>query len=105
MIDTSKLVHYALELLNEGIPKEDIACACQRSLAEVLSNIAISSAKKYNIDTVGVTGGVFYNEFISNVVKKEIESAGIKFVQHEQTCSGDGSVSMGQCAIVGWLKK
>lgn len=104
IIDTSKLVYYALELLNDGLNKEDIACACQRSIAESMSRIAINTAKQYKVNTVGVTGGVFYNEFISNVVKEEIEFAGMKFVQHEQTCSGDGSVSMGQCAIAGWLK-
>lgn len=104
IINTSKLVYYALELLNDGLNKEDIACACQRSIAESMSRIAINTAKQYKVNTVGVTGGVFYNEFISNVVKEEIEFAGMKFVQHEQTCSGDGSVSMGQCAIAGWLK-
>lgn len=104
IINTSKLVYDALELLNNGNTREDIACACQRSLAESMSRIAINTAKKYKVNTVGVTGGVFYNEFISNVVKEEIESVGMRFVQHEQTCSGDGSVSMGQCAIAGWLK-
>jgi len=104
IINTSKLVYHALELLEDGVRKEDIACACQRTLSESMSRIAINTAKKYKVDTIGVTGGVFYNEFISNVVKEEIESDGLRFVQHEQTCSGDGSVSMGQCAIAGWLK-
>ncbi len=104
VIDTSALLIDVLDLINSGVMIEEIACACQRALAEKLAQIAVITAKSYNTKVVGVTGGVFYNEFISNVVKTYVEQEGYTFVQHEQTCAGDGSVSMGQCAIVGWQK-
>ena len=44
------------------------------------------------------------NTMGSNVVKTIVTLEVFTFVQHEQTCAGDGSVSMGQCAIVGWQK-
>lgn len=104
VIDTSALLIDVLDLINSGVMTEEIACACQRALAEKLAQLAVVAAKTHNTDVVGVTGGVFYNEFISKVVKTYVEQEGYNFVQHEQTCSGDGSVSMGQCAIVGWRK-
>ena len=104
IIDTSDLVLDVLDLIEAGVLREEIAVASQRALAEKLAELAISVANSYNTDVIGVTGGVFYNEFISSVVKNLVTLEGYTFVQHEQTCAGDGSVSMGQCAIVGWQK-
>ena len=104
IINTSSLLVDVLDLINSGVLIEEIACACQRALAEKLAQLAVATAKAHGTDVIGVTGGVFYNEFISEVVKTYVEQEGYVFVQHEQTCSGDGSVSMGQCAIVGWQK-
>lgn len=103
VIDTSSLLLDVLELIRSNVPVEEIARAGQRALAESISEVAIISANTYNVDKIGSTGGVFYNEFISQVVKEKVENAGYEFLQHEQTCCGDGSVSMGQCAVAGWL--
>lgn len=102
VIDTSTLLLDAVRFMKSGVGIDEIACACQRALAEALASIAIIVAKSNKTDAIGVTGGVFYNEFISNVVKEKVTAAGYDFIQHEKTCSGDGSVSMGQCAIAGW---
>ena len=104
IIDTTGLLLDVIDLIDSGVLTDEIACASQRALAEELAELAIATAKAHNTDVIGVTGGVFYNEFISNVVKTMVTLEGFTFVQHEQTCAGDGSVSMGQCAIVGWQK-
>lgn len=103
VVNTSNLLLEVVKLMKSGVGIDEIGCAAQRCLAEALAHIAIITAKSYNTDVIGVTGGVFYNEFISKVVKEKVTSEGYGFVQHEKTCAGDGSVSMGQCAIVGWI--
>lgn len=104
LIDTSTLLYDILELLESGVVKEEIACATQRALAEKMVELAVVAAELYDTDVIGATGGVFYNQFISQVVKQTVLEEGYEFVQHEKTCAGDGSVSMGQCAVVGWQK-
>ena len=104
IIDTSTLLQDVLELKNTGVIIEEIACATQRALAEKMAQIAINTADTYDTKNIGVTGGVFYNQFISQVVKEKVTQEGYDYIQHEKTCAGDGSVSMGQCAIVGWQK-
>jgi hydrogenase maturation protein HypF len=104
IINTSELLLDVIDLIDSGVLIEEIAVASQRALAEKLSELAIKVAKSRNVDVIGVTGGVFYNEFISNVVKTMVTLEDLTFKQHEQTCAGDGSVSMGQCAVVGWQK-
>ncbi len=102
VIDTGELLLDVLDLLDSGIPKEDIACAAQRVLAEGLSDLAIVAADVHEVDYIGVTGGVFYNDFITKVVRENVLLEGYELIQHNTTCSGDGSVSMGQCAVAGW---
>ena len=68
-------------------------------MAKGLSELAIKSASKKNIDIIGATGGVFYNEAITEHVKNYIENSGYKFIQHTNTCAGDGSVSLGQSIV------
>ncbi len=102
IIDTSKLVYDVIRLIKSGVGIDEIACAAQKSLAKSLAQLAILVAKYNKTDTIGVTGGVFYNEAISRTVKEVVEDAGFKYLQHETTCAGDGSVSMGQAAIAGW---
>ena len=77
--------------------------AAQKTVAEGLSQLAITSGDKKGIDVIGATGGVFYNEAITDTVKRYVESNEYNFLQHKNTCCGDGSVSLGQ-AIVAKLR-
>ena len=104
IIDTNSLLLDVLELIRSNVPSNEIARAGQKALAEAISEVAIITANSYKVNKIGATGGVFYNEYISEVVKDKIEEHGYEFIQHKSTCCGDGSVSMGQCAVVGWQK-
>ncbi|MBE6496625.1 MAG: hypothetical protein E7Z78_09305, partial [Methanobrevibacter thaueri] len=64
-----------------------------------LSELAIRSADKRKISDIGATGGVFYNEAITQTVKNHVEGNGYNFIQHLNTCAGDGSVSLGQSIV------
>ena len=57
------------------------------------------AANKKGITDIGATGGVFYNEAITDTVKNHIENNGYNFIQHKNTCAGDGSVSLGQVIV------
>ncbi|MCD7781784.1 MAG: carbamoyltransferase HypF [Methanosphaera sp.] len=102
VIDTSKLLMDVIKLIKGGVGIDEIASSAQKSLAKSLSNIAIDVAYDKDVDTVGLTGGVFYNDAISRFAKKYINRAGLNLVEHNTTCAGDGSVSLGQAAIAGW---
>lgn len=105
VLDTSNLIKEVIYYKNKGYKKSEIASASQRYIANGLSEIAIRSADKKNIDTIGASGGVFYNEAISIAVKEYIEKNDYKFIQHKNTCAGDGSVSLGQSVIASKLNQ
>ena len=99
MLNTTEILREVVRLYQNGEKKADVAAAGQRAVASGLSKLAIKSAGKKNIEYIGATGGVFYNEAITNTVKNHIEGNGFNFIQHKNTCAGDGSVSLGQAII------
>lgn len=101
-LNTSKILKTVVENYSKGVNRKDIAAGAQIAIAKGLSQLAIENAK--DVDTIGATGGVFYNEAISKTCKDYITENGFKFIQHKNSCSGDGSVSVGQ-AIVGKVIK
>ena len=99
LINTSKILKDTINLIISGESKENVAYAAQKSVADALAMLAVDAAKKRGIKYIGGTGGVFYNEAISLAVKEYVETEGFIYVQHKNTCAGDGSVSLGQAAI------
>ncbi len=104
ILNTTEILREVVKLYSKGYKKSDIACAAQKTIAEGLSELAIQSADKKGLEDIGATGGVFYNEAITDAVKNYIESNEYNFLQHKNTCCGDGSVSLGQ-AIVAKIEK
>jgi hydrogenase maturation protein HypF len=99
VLDTSIILKEVIEQVHKGEPTSEIAHASQKAVAEGLATLAIKSADKKGLDVIGGTGGVFYNEAISLSIKKYVENLGYRFIQHQNSCAGDGSVSLGQAAI------
>ncbi len=98
-LNTTEILRDVVKLYQSGEKKADVAAAGQIAVASGLSELAIQTAEKMNIEDIGATGGVFYNEAITDTVKNYIENNGFNFIQHKNTCAGDGSVSLGQAII------
>ncbi len=99
-LNTTEILREVVRLYQKGEKKADVAAAGQIAVARGLSELAIQSCDKKSIEDIGATGGVFYNEAITDCVKNHVENNGYNFIQHLNTCAGDGSVSLGQ-SIVG----
>ena len=99
ILNTTEILKEVVKLYQNGEKKSDIAHAGQIAVARGLSELAIRAADKKSIDEIGATGGVFYNEAITDTVKNYIEKNGYDFIQHKNTCAGDGSVSLGQAIV------
>ena len=98
-LNTTEILKEVVRLYQNGEKKADVACAGQKAVANGLAELAIEAADKKGLPDIGATGGVFYNEAITNTVKNHVEKEGYNFIQHINTCAGDGSVSLGQAII------
>ena len=101
ILDTTAIMRYIVDKIEEGENLNKIAVAGQKAVSIGLAKLAVESAKEKGIKTIGATGGVFYNEAITDYIKSYIEIEGFEFVQHVNSCPGDGSVSLGQAIIAG----
>lgn len=99
VLDTSRIFISVLEKQLEGVPFKDLACSAQQAVSNGLAKLAIKSAEKKGVNIIGGSGGVFYNEAISMGIKRVVEDEGYSFIQHRNSCAGDGSVSLGQAAV------
>ena len=99
VLDTSALIISVLNKLQAKEKISDIALSAQKAVSIGLAELAIKTADKTGVDIIGGSGGVFYNEAISMAIKNRVESAGYRYIQHKNSCAGDGSVSMGQAAV------
>ena len=95
-LNTTEILREVVKLYQNGEKKADVAAAGQIAVAKGLSELALRAADKKGLSDIGATGGVFYNEAITDTVKNYIENNGFNFIQHKNTCAGDGSVSLGQ---------
>ena len=98
-LNTTEILREVMRLYQNGAKKADVAAAGQRAVANGLSELAVQAAEKKNISDIGATGGVFYNEAITETVKNYVEKSEYNFIQHRNTCAGDGSVSLGQSIV------
>ena len=101
ILDTTAILRYIVDKMEEGENLNKIAAAGQKAVSIGLARLAVESAKEKGIKTIGATGGVFYNEAITSYIKDYVESEGLEFIQHINSCPGDGSVSLGQAIIAG----
>jgi hydrogenase maturation protein HypF len=104
-LNTSKILITAMEMKHDYEKVNNIALAAQKAVALGLAEMAVNAADNTGVKVIGGSGGVFYNEAISITVRDAVESAGYTFVQHKNTCAGDGSVSVGQAAVASWKSK
>jgi hydrogenase maturation protein HypF len=82
--------------------KADISYSIVNAIIRSLCKIAIEKAFENNIKTIGLTGGVSYNVPITDMVQRLVKNEGLKLIVHNNIPNGDGGISIGQNAIVGY---
>jgi len=64
----------------------------------------VEEAERLNVGNIGFSGGVAYNEHITQTIRKIVEKNGFRFFVHDHVPPGDGGIAFGQ-AIVAALSK
>ncbi len=99
VLDIQSVFRKLIELKESGEKRENIAATAQDILAKGMTRIAIKYAEEKNIDTIGFTGGVAYNDAIGWRIRKMVNEAGLEYVTNEKLPCGDGGVSFGQLIV------
>ncbi len=102
-VDTTLLVREVFsQRRNHSIV--DLAYSAQFYLARGLAQLAVEEAERLGVKDIGFSGGVAYNEHITQTIRRTVEEGGFKFFVNSLVPPGDGGTSFGQTIAVGLSK-
>jgi hydrogenase maturation protein HypF len=99
VVDSRSLLKAALEAMEEGKDKHDIAASAQVSLARAFAEQACAAAKRSGAPIIGFSGGVAVNAAIGRTIEDYVKEEGLEFVTNHRLPCGDGGVSFGQAVL------
>ena len=98
VLDTTQIVLNIYENLDVH-SRADLAFSAEDTIATGLAELAINAAEKGGIGTIGLSGGVAYNEHITTRMREIVETNDFTFIRHNKIPNGDGGVSLGQAIV------
>ncbi|MFP5219669.1 MAG: carbamoyltransferase HypF [Actinomycetes bacterium] len=99
VLDPSPVLAGLLADVRRGIPIPELALAFHRALAWVTAATAAGVASARGLDAVVLTGGVFSNALLTELVAGDLERRGLRVLLHGQVPPNDGGISLGQAAV------
>ena len=87
------------EILNRRLNGEnicDLARFFHESLAEMTAQTVFELSGHTNIKTVALSGGVFQNSLLTELVTEKLRHRGLKVLRHELIPCNDGGICIGQ---------
>lgn len=98
-IDSASVIRAIVRDLNSGVTPTTIAARFHRSVADLVSSLCGQVRRSHGLDVVALTGGVFQNRLLVELVVPMLESEGFDVLRHRQVPPNDGGISLGQVAI------
>jgi len=99
VLDTTSLIQEIFSQRNKH-SAADLVYSAQSYIAKGLAQLAMQEAERLGVKIIGFSGGVAYNEHITQTIREAVEKNGFKFAVHEQVPPGDGGISFGQAVAV-----
>jgi len=94
-------------LAGMAIPSHEVprwAMAVHVAVARAATVMIESEISRMPEKRVCLTGGVFMNRILNDLLEQSLGLLGIKVLRHQQTPPGDGCSALGQAVVVGTLK-
>jgi hydrogenase maturation protein HypF len=99
VIEPGLIIRGIVADLKREVAKNKIAFKFHNSLALIILDVARRIRAKAGINLVVLSGGVFANSLLSELVKDLLERNGFRVFQHRFFLAGDASIALGQIAI------
>ena len=99
LLDPGPLLATVVAERDKGVPVGQISAGFHAGLGRGAAAAAARAAADNGLDTVALSGGVFQNARLTDVVVTELEASGLRVLVHRVLPPNDGGVSVGQAAI------
>ncbi|BCL34825.1 carbamoyltransferase HypF [Nostoc sp. MS1] len=98
-IDPSPMWQLLLDDLKQQTPQQVIAAKFHLSLANVILETVKKLRQQNSFNQVVLTGGVFQNKLLLQLVTEQLKKLEINTLTHSQIPTNDGGISLGQSVI------
>jgi hydrogenase maturation protein HypF len=99
VLDPSPMVAAIGRDLDEGVEPSRVAAGFHEGLGLGAATLATELASRHGLDTVALSGGVFQNVRLAEVVVGHLEARGLEVLTHRAIPPNDGGISVGQAAV------
>ena len=99
VIDWSPLIRGVVKDLQDKKSKAEISLRFHNAVCRMIKDACELLRKKYKINKICLSGGVFQNRFLVSHVKPILEKAGFELYLHDKVPAHDGGIALGQAAI------
>ncbi len=96
ILNTEKLFRAIVSERLKGKDTDELALKFHIGLSEMIIDAAIELSESRKINTAALSGGVFQNLLLADMVKTGLESRGIKVLTHSLIPPNDGGIALGQ---------
>jgi hydrogenase maturation protein HypF len=100
VIDPGSLVAALVADRARGTAPAVAAAGFHESIGRAATKAAVEAASEHGLTTVALTGGVFQNVRLSEVVEEGLGAAGLEVLVHRVVPPNDAGISLGQAAVV-----
>jgi len=103
VVDPSPLVARVVDERSRGTRVAEISAGFHDGLGRAVADVAVELAGESGLHTVALSGGVFQNARLTEVVAGRVAAAGLSVLVHRHLPPNDGGISVGQAAIAARL--
>lgn len=99
ILDPKPLFEALLSGIEAGVPADKLALDFHIAIARASACIASEICAREGIDTVALSGGVFMNRLLLQLLTRELKDAGLAVLVPHAVPVNDGCISYGQAAV------
>lgn len=99
ILDPQPLIEALLNGIEAGVPADRLALGFHIAITHATTHIACEICDREGLDTVALSGGVFMNRLLLQLLTHELKDAGLAVLVPHSVPVNDGCIAYGQAAI------
>lgn len=99
ILDPQPLIEALLNGIEAGAPADRLALGFHIAITHATTHVACEICEREGLDTVALSGGVFMNRLLLQLLTHELKDAGLAVLVPHAVPANDGCIAYGQAAI------
>jgi hydrogenase maturation protein HypF len=102
LLDFTPLFPAILAAMQAGVSAATLARRFHATVAQASVKACGLVARDSGLERVVLSGGVFQNRLLTEMVYTDLTKSGLQVFTHRLTPPNDGCIALGQAAVAGW---